>query len=98
MEVIGVITLVGTVGSSERKTVKDNTLVEFTLQGLPTRISAWRTLADAVPAPGKNVVVTAKLSVRSYEYEGKQRTSVDYVASTITPLDGAPAGSADVSF
>lgn len=62
-------------------------------------VSAWESLADKVPAPGTNLVVTGRLSGRSYESdkyhdaEGKPAkiNVVEVVASTIEPMTAAPA-------
>jgi single-stranded DNA-binding protein len=55
--------------------------------------AAWRDLASKVPAQGTPVLITGKLSTRSYEKDGVKTYVTEIVASTIEVLGAVtPAG------
>lgn len=62
------------------------------------RIAAWNRqaeLCDRFLAKGKRVAVDGRLRSRSWEEEGKRRTTIEVVANGVeflSPPDGAPAG------
>jgi single-stranded DNA-binding protein len=58
-------------------------------------VAAWRELSAKVPAPGSYVIVTGKLSSRSYDKDGQKHVAVEVVASTIEVI-GAAAPAEDL--
>lgn len=89
MNAISQVVVAGDIASVERKSnvgKNSDDVAEFYLAGCGLRISAWGKRAADVPDSGR-VVVAGYLNTRTYEWEGKDRTSVDIRAMTITPLD-----------
>jgi hypothetical protein len=84
------VVLVGEIeGEITRKTVNESALAEFRIAGVGLRISAWKDLAARVPASGL-VAVEGALRTRTYQYEGKDRESVEITASSVTVIATAP--------
>ena len=52
-------------------------------------VAAWRDLASKVPASGSYVVVTGKLSTRSYDKDGTKVWVTEIVASSIETVSVA---------
>lgn len=89
MNTINGVWLVGEVESVERKSDvgrNHDRVAEFRLAGCGLRITAWGDKADQVPDSGV-VAVSGYLSTRTYEYEGKERTSTDIRANVVTAVD-----------
>jgi hypothetical protein len=78
-------------GEAEQKKVNDKDLAEFYVTGLGLKIGAWGDLAAKVPGPGALVLIEGRIRTRSYQYEGKDRTSTEIVASSIENLSPADA-------
>ena len=76
------ITSVAIVGDVENVTRKSNVgrdgkdVAEFYVAGVGLRITAWDRKAADVPDSGV-VAVTGYIATRTYEYEGKERTSTE---------------------
>lgn len=82
MNLMSSVVLVGDIENVARKTVNDKHVAEFYLAGCGLRISAWEKRAEDVPESGV-VAVTGYISTRTYQYEGKDRTSTDIRALTV---------------
>lgn len=85
------VVIVGQIaGEIATKTVNESALAEFHVEGVGLRINAWKDLAAKVPASGL-VIVEGALRTRTYQYEGKDRESVEITASSITVIGTAAA-------
>lgn len=86
MNTINGVWLVGEVERVERKSgvgKNNDDVAEFYLAGCGLRITAFgKQKADQVPDAG-TVAVSGYLSTRTYEYEGKERTSTDIRANVV---------------
>ena len=80
--------------SVARKTVNDKALTEFQVEDCGLRISAWEARAAAVPNSGI-VIVNGYLATRTYQYEGKDRTSTDIRATSIQVIEGTAVDAAE---
>lgn len=92
MNTITSVTLVGEVERVERKSdigKNHDKVAEFYLAGCGLRITAFgEQKADQVPDAGV-VAIVGYLNTRTYEYEGKERTSTDIRATSITAVAAA---------
>lgn len=91
MQTISQVVIVGEVERVERKSDvgrNHDKVAEFYVAGLGLRITAWGDKADQVPDSGL-VAVTGYLNTRTYEYEGKDRTSTDIRALTVQAIAAA---------
>lgn len=98
MKTTTLVTVIGTIaGKPERKKVNDKSVVDFRVEELGLRISAWEARADAVPDAGV-IVVSGYLSTRTYMRGEEERVTTEIRATNIQVLDAAPALDPDLPF
>ena len=92
------VTVLGDITDVEHKTLNGKNLANFRINdsGLSLRATAWGDMAAQVPESGR-AMIEGSMKGRTYQVDGKDRTSQEITVSVIEVLD-ASTPSDDLGF